>query len=328
MTNTSRADCHAHIVTPRAFAYTNGPGYKPRPDETGDRDRFLDTLDAHAMSHALLVQPSCYGCDNACMLDAMARSQGRFKGIAVVAPQASDKEWERLKERGVVGVRLNLMRSDAEALSRPDSSRFLTRVKELGWFLQIYATGQRWCDIEHILLRSGVRLVIDHFGEPDPSHGLHQPGFQAVLALGRETGAIVKLSAPFRASAQPFPHSDVEPFVGAIMDVFGVDRCIWGSDWPFMNTTRQVEYGNLLNLLPAGCRTQRIDTGCSGITPLDSSGLQRAVKRRLGRRCPEMADDMRGWIPRTTMARAKRRNPSHQDTVSQRCVFGRKGAEQ
>lgn len=249
MDTTFRADCHAHIIAPHAFAYTNGPGYKPGPDETGKCEQFLDTLDAHAMSHALLVQPSCYGYDNACMLDAIARTRGRFKGIAVVAPQASEKEWERLKEHGVVGVRLNLMRTDAEALSRPDSSRFLARVKALDWFLQIYATGQFWCGIQRILLQSGVRLVIDHFGEPDPSQGLDQPGFQSVLALARESDAIVKLSAPYRTSAQPFPHPDADPYIAAVVDVCGLDRCVWGSDWPFINTTQEVEYGSLLHLL-------------------------------------------------------------------------------
>lgn len=249
MGTTFRADCHAHIISPHAFPYANGPGYKPRPDETGECGQFLDTLDAHAMSHALLVQPSCYGYDNACMLDAITRSRGRMRGIAVVAPQASDTEWERLKESGVVGVRLNLMRTDAEALSRPDSSHFLARVKALDWFLQLYATGDFWSRIRDILTRSGVRLVIDHFGEPDPSRGTDQPGFQAVLGLARETDAIVKLSAPFRASTKPFPHSDVEPFIAAIVDEFGVDRCVWGSDWPFINTTQEVKYGSLLNLL-------------------------------------------------------------------------------
>ncbi len=249
MGTTCRADCHAHIISPHAFPYADGPGYKPRPDETGECERFVDTLDTHAMSHALLVQPSCYGYDNACMLAAIARSRGRFKGIAVVAPQASDKEWERLKEQGVVGVRLNLMRTDAEALSRADSSRFLARVKALGWFLQLYATGDFWSRIRDILTRSGVRLVIDHFGEPDPSRGLNQPGFQAVLGLARETDAIVKLSAPFRASAQPFPHADVAPFIAAIIDAFGVYRCVWGSDWPFINTTQRVTYRGLVHLM-------------------------------------------------------------------------------
>lgn len=242
-------DCHAHVIAPDRFPYADGPGYKPRPDETGDCDTFRQVLASHGISHALLVQPSCYGHDNACMLDAMARSKGRFKGIAVVAPQATDTEMQSLKAKDVVGIRLNLIRSDPEALTRPEAGRFLARVKALDWFVQIYAMGQVWRGIGNILRQSGARVIIDHFGEPDPSRGIDQPGFQAVLELGCETDAVVKLSAPFRTSAQPFPHADVEPFVAAIVDTFGLDRCVWGSDWPFINTSQQVEYGNLLNCL-------------------------------------------------------------------------------
>ena len=183
------------------------------------------------------------------MLDAMARSLGRFKGIAVVAPQATDKDMRVLKEKNVVGIRLNLMRTDPETVSRPDAHRLLSRVKELGWFLQVYATGQVWRGIHGVLRDSGVRLVIDHLGEPDPSRGLGQPGFQAVLALGRETDATVKLSAPFRISARTFPHGDVDPFVAAVIDTFGLDRCVWGSDWPFINTPQRVEYGDHLTCM-------------------------------------------------------------------------------
>jgi len=154
-----------------------------------------------------------------------------------------------LKRQGIVGVRLHLMRSDPDALSRPDAGRFLARVKALDWFVEVYATGEVWCAIERILRQSGVTVLMAHLGEPDLSRGIDQPGFQAVLALGRETDAIVKLSAPFRTSARPFPHLDVDPFVAAVIDVFGLDRCIWGSDWPFINTSQQVEYGNLLNCL-------------------------------------------------------------------------------
>ena len=249
MANGWRIDCHAHVIAPDRFPYADGPGYKPRSDETGDFDAYRRVLASHGISHGLLVQPSCYGYDNACMLDAMARSGGRFKGIAVVAPLATDRELRSLKEQGVVGIRLNLMRSDPEALSRPDAGRFLTRMKDLGWFVQIYATGDVWRGIERILRDCGVRLVIDHFGEPDPTRGVNQPGFQALLSLGRETDAIVKLSAPFRTSAQPFPHADVDPFVAAVVDAFGLDRCVWGSDWPFINTSQRVEYGNLLSCL-------------------------------------------------------------------------------
>ncbi len=135
---------------------------------------------------------------------------------------------------------------DPDGLGRPDADRFLARVKAVGWFVQVYAKGDVWAGAFAALRRSGVKVVVDHFGEPDVARGLGQPGFQAVLALGRESDAVVKLSAAFRASAQPFPHPDVRPFVAAALDAFGLDRCVWGSDWPFISTTQEVDYGRLL----------------------------------------------------------------------------------
>jgi len=245
----TRVDCHAHVIEPRRFPYADGPGYKPRPDDTGGWDAYHSVLASCGMSHGLLVQPSCYGTDNACMLEAMARSQGRLKGIAVVRPQATEGELRALKEEGVVGIRLHLMRWDPAALTRPDAEGFLAQVKALGWFVEVYATGDVWVGVAPILRRSGARVLIAHLGEPDPSRDPGQPGFQAVLALGRETDAVMKLSAPFRSTALGSPYQDVDRFVEAVVDSFGLDRCVWGSDWPFLDTPQRVEYGGLLGCL-------------------------------------------------------------------------------
>jgi len=245
----SKADCHAHIIAPAQFPFADGPGYKPRPDEVGDRHAFGKTLAAHGVSHALLVQPSCYGTDNAAMLDAMRANGAWIKGIAVVPPDISDRDIRRLKDEGVVGIRLNLMRTDPAALTRPETNALLSRVKAVGWVVQVYATGDVWAGIEAPLRRNRARVVIDHFGDPDLTRGIDQPGFQAVLRLGRDTDAVVKLSAPYRPSRRPFPHEDTEPFVAAAVQTFGMDRCVWGSDWPFLNTSQHVEYGSSLRLL-------------------------------------------------------------------------------
>ena len=119
------------------------------------------------------------------------------------------------------------MRTDPDALTRPGSEEFLSRVKALGWFVQVYATGDVWADVVGPLRRSGARIVIDHFGDPDVSRGLDQPGFQAVLRLGGDTDAVVKLSAPYRPSKRPFPHEDTLPFVAAVERAFGAGRCLW-----------------------------------------------------------------------------------------------------
>lgn len=242
-------DCHAHIIDPRQYPYVDGPGYRPRPDEAGDAAAFTRTLDAHAITHALLVQPSCYGQDNRAMLAAIAGSDGRFKGIAVILPETGVEELRALQRGGIVGIRLNLMQSDPQALSRDGLDALLGRIRALGWFVQVYAAADAWEAAAPVLRTAGVRLLIDHFGDPDPSRGLQQPGFQAMLRLGRETEAVVKLSAPFRASRAPYPHADVAPFVEAALEAFGLDRCVWGSDWPFINTAHRVEYGGLLRLL-------------------------------------------------------------------------------
>src|SRR5215510_490246 len=102
-------DCHAHLIDPKRFAFVDGAGYRPQAHETGTREAFAGVLDAHGVAHALLVQPSCYGTDNAAMLDGIARSRGRFKGIAVVAADDREPELAALAVAGVVGVRFNLV---------------------------------------------------------------------------------------------------------------------------------------------------------------------------------------------------------------------------
>jgi predicted TIM-barrel fold metal-dependent hydrolase len=76
--------------------------------------------------------------------------------------------------------------------------------------------------------------------------GLQQEGFQSVLALGRDMNAVVKLSAPYRMSRRAPVFDDLDPFVEAVLQSFGVARCIWGSDWPFLNTSRRPAYEQVL----------------------------------------------------------------------------------
>ena len=244
---TSRGiDCHVHIVDPSRFPYAEGPGYKPRPDEIGTREALCAALDAHRIRHALLVQPSCYGFVNAAVLDAMTASPGRFRAIVMVSPETPETGLAALNDAGVVGVRFNLVSHDRDALTRPGIGRFLDRLKALGWYAQVYADDTRWPEAAGILRRSGVKVLIDHFGVREISRGIDQPGFQAVLALGRDGNAAVKCSAPFRISRQPGRYADIEPFAEAVVAAFGVDRCIWGSDWPFLNVPGGFRYADAL----------------------------------------------------------------------------------
>ena len=242
-------DCHLHIIDPARFPYLPGVGYTPGPGEEGTLGELGAVLDAHGVGHALLVQPSCYGHDNTAMIDAMTASPGRFKAIAVVDGGTADRQLQNLGEHGVVGVRFNLVSHDRAALAGPDGARLLDRLKALGWFAQVYAQDAQWSEVAPVLRRSGVEVLIDHFGVTDVPGGASSPGFRAVLDLGRTGKAVVKLSAPFRIASGPDRYGELDGHAQSLLDAFGLDRCIWGSDWPFLAATKAIRYGDQLTAL-------------------------------------------------------------------------------
>ena len=123
MKDTGIVDCHLHIIDHGRYPFRPGVGYTPRPDETGTREALAATLDAHGVAHALLVQPSGYGFDNSAMLDAMAAAPGRYKAIAVISGEDPTRSSQGLADRGVVGLRFNLVNFDPAALAGPGMAR-------------------------------------------------------------------------------------------------------------------------------------------------------------------------------------------------------------
>lgn len=233
----SVVDAHVHVIWPEAFPYADGPGYRPGSTEKGSPTDLDAAMATHRISHAVLVQPGCYAFDNRCMLAVIAASKGRIKGIAQVRMSTTDAELVALKSMGVVGVRLNLATFDPDALNSSIAKGFLARLRAHGLMAEIFADAALWTTIGSQLRESGVRVIVEHMGCPDPSAGIDQPGFQAVLLLGRETDAVVKLTMGFRLSKAGYPYADLDPFVGPILEAFGPRRCIWGSDWPFLGAS-------------------------------------------------------------------------------------------
>jgi len=235
-------DCHAHLFA-HGYPMTPAADYVPDPGQIGTVERFLAVLDAHGLSHGLVVAAEPYGPDNACMLDGIAAANGRLKGIALVSPEIADRALARLADAGVIGIRYNLTTRGMEQFRHPASARLFERLDEMGWFLQVHCQEDELALAAPVLHGIGARVMIDHIARPDPAKGLDQPGFRALLELGRTGNALVKLSGPFRFSRQNPPYPDVEPFVAAAVEAFTLERCVWGSDWPFVRVEERIDYG-------------------------------------------------------------------------------------
>lgn len=242
-----KVDCHCHILDPSVFPYAADVAYRPVGQEIGSADYFRALLDAYGVRHALLVEPnSGYGLDNRCMLDAIKRGRGVFKGIAMVPNDACAQYLRDLQGQGVIGAAFNV------ALLGLDYFRsigpLLHRLADNGMFAQVQVEGPQMAHLAPMLLDSGVRLLVDHCGRPDVARGIDEPGFQAILGLASSRRAVVKLSGFAKFSAQPYPFADALPYLAALLQVYGPDNCVWASDWPFLKAGYRLDYGPLLKL--------------------------------------------------------------------------------
>ena len=237
------ADCHFHIFGPGRFPYQASAEYTPHPSQAGTVEQLLAVFDAHGITHGLAVGAGPYGDDNSCLLDGIARSNGRLKGIALVKHDVQDAEISRLLDGGVVGVRINLHNHGLAPLLDPRAPDLLAKIRAANWFCQIQCQKDQIAEAMPILRKAGVRVMIDHCGRSDPVTGPGSAGFKALLELGRSGSGVMKISGPFRFSHQAWPHADTDAVVNQLIEAFTPDNCVWGSDWPFVRLDMHVDYG-------------------------------------------------------------------------------------
>jgi predicted TIM-barrel fold metal-dependent hydrolase len=243
-----KIDCHNHVFDPARFPYRADTAYRPSMQEIGTAAQLAHVMDACGVRHALLVGPtSGYRTDNRCLLDALARAGDRFKGIAVVDNDVSRDALIEMKRAGVVGVAFNPAMEGVDVMSDADS--LFDILADLDMFAQIQVTGDQLVALEPLIGRTAARVLIDHCGRPDVAAGMNQPGFQALLRLADTDRAVVKISGLQKFSRLAYPYDDAQVFAGQLLRTFGPDRCVWGSDWPFLRAAERMDYGPLLTLV-------------------------------------------------------------------------------
>ncbi len=237
-----KIDCHNHLLDPAHFPYATDAWYHPVENEQGTARQLTDLFDAHGSRHALVVGPnSGYDTDNRCLLDFLDRGDGRFKGVAVVDNGIARTELEKLRDRGIVGTTMQAALLGVDHFR--ETGELLGHLAELEMFADVQVASDQLVEMAPILAPSGVRVLIDHCGRPDPSAGLDQPGFRRLLDLAATGRYFVKISGLVKCSTTRYPWEDSWPYVQAILEAFTPERCMWGSDWPFLRAPERIDYG-------------------------------------------------------------------------------------
>lgn len=231
-------DSHFHVFgSADRYPMVSTRGYEPPVLSISDYQLLFASLGVRRM---VLIQPSCYGSDNRCMLDGLATLGERGRAVVAVAPDIADAELRRMHAMGARGIRVNAV--GGSTLSIGQLRDIAPRLGKLGWHVQTFLPSGRLPDLADDLLATGLPIVLDHFGSPDPALGVEQPTMQTLARMLRTGHCWVKLSAVFRVSKAGAPYQDLVPYARALMQL-RADRLVWGSDWPYIHFIDKVPLG-------------------------------------------------------------------------------------
>ncbi len=248
-------DAHFHVFgPPERYPYGSGISeklrYKPPVAPLEDYLAFAGRV---GFERFVFVQPSAYGRDNACLLDAMRAVPGS-RGIVDVDENVGDAELARLHAAGARGVRINTSpvkppEAGYAATLLPRIERLEARCREIGWQLDFLNPGWLTTELLGVLRRLRVDFTVAHMWMYLAKDGVAQPGFQQLLDLLRhgDGHCWVKLTGVYRMSTAP-GYADAAPMAEALVTV-AADRLIWGSDYPHLSFADRVGSIELLNLL-------------------------------------------------------------------------------
>jgi len=250
-------DAHCHVFGPaQKFPYAPDRTYTPK-------DAGFETLRAlhrHlGIDRAVIVQASCHGSDNRATLDAIARSDGAYRGIAMVEGDVTDAELEALDRGGIRGIRYNFVAHLGGAPDLEIFDRTIGRIKDLGWHVVLHLDSGDLLTYADRLEHIPVPFIIDHMGRAKVAAGIEQKPFQQLLALMRHNErAWVKVSGAERISAAGAPFTDAIPFAAALIEA-APDRVLWGTDFPHPNISGDMPNdGELVNLFAMFSRDEAV----------------------------------------------------------------------
>jgi predicted TIM-barrel fold metal-dependent hydrolase len=248
-------DAHFHVFGPAdRYPYASPEPLRYAPPEA-PLSEYLDLSQTLGIERFVFVQPSAYGRDNACMLDAMREvGLARCRGIVDVDEDAPDALLAEMDALGVRGVRINYspVKPRVPGFSRemlPRIRRLEARCRELGWHLDFLGPGWLTEELLPVLASLTVPFSLAHMGMFLAKAGPAQPGFCAMVELLRRDGVrgYAKLTGTYRMATAP-GFTDAAPMARALIEAVP-DRVIWGSDYPHLSFAHTVGSVQLFNLL-------------------------------------------------------------------------------
>lgn len=242
-------DAHCHVFGPQdRFPFSADAKYLP---EDAGPDMLFALRDHLGFERNVIVQASCHGTDNAATLNAIAQSNGRARGIAVVDPEIGDTELEALHDGGIRGVRFNFLKRLVDNAPKDKFLKVASRIAPLGWHVVIYFEADILEELRPFMDAIPVPIVIDHMGRPDVTQGPDGKDMGAFRTLMDSRDDIwTKVTCPDRLDPAGPPYTDFIRAVRPLVEDYP-HRVLWGTDWPHPNQQNLLpDDGTLVDVIP------------------------------------------------------------------------------
>lgn len=213
-------------------------GRLPGPDSmTGDE--MVAAMRGAGVDKALIVSSwAFYHADASYAAEVYRAHSDRFRIIAPINPYvdgAVDAVTAWGETPGAVGIRLMPGVIDGFDAAGAEVKAVIRAAETNTFPICVYCPGQLGHLDQLATLYPDTQFVLDHLGlaqtfaPPPPSHPF--AAIDSVLALARHDNVAVKVSAACTLSHRPFPFDDLWPPLERYFEAFGIDRCLWGTDW-------------------------------------------------------------------------------------------------
>ena len=241
-------DAHVHVFGPSSvFPYHSDTTYTP---VDAPKERLRGLHEHLGFDRSVIVQATCHGTNNAATLDAIASSEGRWRGVAIVDENFTETDFEKLHAGGIRGIRFSFARHLSGPPNFDRVHRIAEKIDGLGWHLVIYIEAEDIVEFNADLRKFKLPVVFDHMVRVKVADGLNAEPFQLLLDFMRNEDVWVKISCAERLTQMGEPYEDVVPFAQAVIET-NSDRVLWGTDWPHPNLWEGMpDDGHLVDLIP------------------------------------------------------------------------------
>lgn len=235
-----RVDAHQHYWHPARGDYDWMPADDPTLSRPYHPIDLAKALDANGISKTILVQAAATVQETEYLLgiaDATP-SVGGVVGWIDFEDRDDLRQLERLsKHPAFKGVRPMIQDiPDKDWMLRDGVQWAFAALVDLGLTFDALGFPKHLENFRTILTHyPGLASVIDHCMKPqisDPNEAAFAEWADGMAAIASQTSAFCKLSGLVTEAAPDWTVETLRPFAAHVLDVFGPDRVMWGSDWP------------------------------------------------------------------------------------------------